>query len=185
MFILGSQSPRRKEILNSLGLEFKVVIPNVKEYKDEIFYKDIPILNARLKGDEIAKQFPNDIVIAADTVVEFNNRLFNKPIDDDDAVNMLEKLSGNEHRVVTSVSIQQRNINYFQLFSEISRVQFLNFGRDTIAEYMKKVHVMDKAGSYAVQEHGSMIIKEIIGSVTNVMGLPIEKLTEALKVWDL
>ncbi len=180
MILLASKSPRRKTILESMQLDFKVIPPAVDEHVDGVFYKDIPILNARLKADAIADKYPESLILAADTVVEFNGRHLNKPDDEDQAIEMLLTLSGQEHRVVTGVCLQKRSKNIFTLFADISKVKFKNYNRNTVIEYMKKVYVMDKAGAYAVQEHGSLIVDNIVGSVSNVMGLPSEKLHETL-----
>lgn len=182
MLLLASQSPRRKTILESMRLKFRVVVPDVEEHSEGLYYQDIPILNARLKADAVAAFNPDSLVLAADTVVEFDGRHFNKPADEEDAIEMLLTLSGEEHRVVTGVCLQKRSENILTLFADISRVKFKQYGRDIIVEYMRKVNVMDKAGAYAVQEHGSLIVDKIVGSTTNVMGLPSEKLQEALKV---
>jgi septum formation protein len=111
MLLLASQSPRRETILKSMGFVFKIVIPNVEEHTDSLFVEDIPILNAKLKADAVSAQYPNDIVLAADTVVEYNRRLFNKPDDENDAVDMLLTLSGKEHKVITGGCIQQQSTN--------------------------------------------------------------------------
>ena len=181
MILLASKSPRRKTILESMQLDFKVIVPEVDEYVDGFFYKDIPILNARLKADAIADKYPDSLVLAADTVVEFDGRHINKPADENEAIEMLLTLSGQEHIVVTGVCLQQRTMNILTVFADISKVKFKHYNRDTVIDYMQKVYVLDKAGAYAVQEHGSLIVDEIVGSVSNVMGLPSEKLDEAFK----
>ena len=182
--VLASTSPRRKAILESMGYEFNVLDPSVEEHFDGVFFEDIPILNARLKADAVAEKFPESLVLAADTVVEFAGRHFNKPDDEEQAVEMLMTLSGQEHQVVTGVCLQQRSKKILSIFAEISRVRFRKYGIDTAKAYMEVVNVMDKAGAYAVQEYGSLIVDEIIGSTTNVMGLPSEKLAEILLILE-
>jgi len=182
MLILASQSPRRKSILESMHLEFNILVPNVQEHVQGIFFQDIPILNAELKADAIAEKHPDSLVLAADTVVEFDGCHFNKPVSEDDAVEMLLTLSGREHHVVTGVCLQQRSKNILTIFADISKVTFKKYDKNTVLEYMQKVNVMDKAGAYAVQEYGSLIIDKIAGSISNVMGLPSEKLHTALKL---
>lgn len=182
LLILASKSPRRKTILDSMKIAYQVVLPDIEEHVTGVYYQDIPILNARLKADAVASENPDSLVLAADTVVEFNGLHLNKPADENEAVEMLLTLSGQEHRVVTGVCLQLRAEGVFCLFGDISTVRFKTYSRATVLEYMQKVYVLDKAGAYAVQEHGSLIVDEIIGSVTNVMGLPSEKLGEALQV---
>lgn len=180
--ILASTSPRRKSILESMGYKFSIINPDVEEHCEGIFFEDIPIINARLKADAVAEKFPDSLVLAADTVVEFEKNHFNKPADEIQAVEMLMKLSGKEHQVVTGVCILQRSRKIFSLFADTSRVRFKKYNLDTIRAYMNSVNVMDKAGAYAVQEYGSLIVDEIFGSMTNVMGLPSEKLAENLQM---
>lgn len=180
--LLASKSSRRKIILAEMGMTFEVIDPGVEEHCEGIYYQDIPILNARLKADAIAEKYPDSLVLAADTVVEFDRRHFNKPDDEEQAFEMLTTLSGQEHQVVTGVCLQRRSKKILITFADISRVQFKKYDIDTVKQYMEIVNVMDKAGAYAVQEHCSLIVEKIVGSTTNVMGLPSEKLKEALQM---
>ncbi len=182
MLLLASKSPRRRAILQSMGIEFDVVDPDAEEFSRGVYFEDIPVLNAVLKAGKVAGDNPDIPVLGADTVVELDGRHYNKPIDAEDAVRMLQSLSGREHLVVTAVCIQWRSKNIFAVFADKSFVRFKSFGLDSIHKYMSQVDVMDKAGAYAVQEEGGLIIKGISGSVSNVMGLPREKLAEALAV---
>ncbi len=181
MLILASNSPRRKEILTSLNIEFKVISPGVDECSaDSCYPEHLSIINAKLKSKTVAENHPSKLVLGADTVVELDGDILEKPIDEKDALNMLMRLSGKQHQVVTAVCLTRRSDYLSIIFAEKSIVEFNVFSREIAEDYMQKVHVLDKAGAYAVQEHGSIIIKKIIGSESNVIGLPIEKLLKAL-----
>ena len=183
MLVLASQSPRRREILNSLNIPFTLSPPDVKEYDATSCYKEhLPIINAKLKSESVARKFPGQLVLGADTVVEFNGNTIEKPSDTNMALDMLMSLSGKQHQVITAVCLTREEEHVSVTFAERSIVEFNNFSERTALEYMKKVYVLDKAGAYAAQEHGEIIIKKISGSVTNVMGLPAEKLMEALNM---
>jgi septum formation protein len=177
--ILASNSPRRKDILTSLSIQFKVV-PSHEEECSAVtcFPEHLPILNAVLKCQSVAYDFPDHLVLGADTVVELDGQIIEKPEDEEDALRMLMMLSGRRHQVVTGVCLIKQNENILTVFAEKSIVEFNMFDQKTAEDYMKKVYVLDKAGSYAVQEHGEIIIKDIIGSESNVIGLPVEKLLE-------
>ena len=181
MIILASNSPRRKEILTSLSIPFQVVPSEEDELSVDLCYSEhLPIINAKLKSESVAKSFPDQLVLGADTVVELDGEIIEKPKDEDDALNMLMTLSGRTHQVVTAVCITRISDNTSINFAEKSSVEFNNFSAEIAKDYMQKVHVLDKAGAYAVQEHGEVIIKKITGSESNVIGLPIEKLVETL-----
>jgi septum formation protein len=180
MLILASNSPRRKELLTSVGIDFKVVASNIEEKAEYFLPESLPLILAEKKARNIAERYPDLPVLAADTVVIFKDKIFNKPLNLNDAINMLMTLSGNIHKVVTGVNILKLNENISIKFSETSSVQFNTFTRDIAENYTKLVHVLDKAGAYAVQEHGKIIIKEIIGSESNVIGLPLQRTIQAL-----
>ena len=183
MLVLASQSPRRREILNSLDIPFTIFPPDIKEYDATSCCREhLPIINAKLKSESAAERFPGQLVLGADTVVEFNGATIEKPSDTNMALDMLMSLSGKQHQVITAVCLTRTEDHISVTFAERSIVEFNDFSEQTALEYMKKVHVLDKAGAYAVQEHGEIIIRKISGSVTNVMGLPAEKLTEALNM---
>jgi len=177
--ILASNSPRRKDILTSLSIPFKVVPSDEEECSaDSCFPEHLPIINAQLKCRSVASQFPDHLVLGADTVVELDGSIIEKPKDKEYALNMLMMLSGRKHQVITAVCLVKISENISTVFSEKSIVEFNDFDKKTAEAYMNKVNVLDKAGAYAVQEYGEVIIKKITGSVSNVIGLPIEKLLE-------
>jgi len=176
--ILGSQSPRRKHLLEELGLEFEVT--PAKSF-DETYPKDldrdeISSHLAKLKSLVFKDYLKNDtILITADTIVWLKNKVIGKPETFNDAVNILKKLSGNCHQVITGVCIT--DLNKQVTFSSKTDVFFKELSLEEIQYYIKKYKPFDKAGAYGIQEWiGYIGIKKIIGSFYNVMGLPIQKL---------
>jgi len=180
-FVLGSQSPRRKELLTAMGYDFKILIPSV----DEIFPETIsPYLVAEyisnLKLNALISQIDSeDLLICADTIVLLENEILGKPLDRIDAEKMLSKLSGKTHEVITGVSLcyQDKKID----FSEITSVRFKLLRKDEIDFYLDLGNAYDKAGSYGIQDWiGAIGIERIEGSYTNVMGLPTQQLQVAI-----
>lgn len=180
MFILASHSPRRREILQLLDLDFKI-IPAKNETEIQ---KNIPIENgveqvAFLKAKEVFENNNNACVIGADTVVYLEDEILGKPKDKNDAFNMLKKLSGKTHQVITGVAIISNKNT--KVFSESASVTFADLADEEINNYISTNEPMDKAGSYAVQGKGARFIKEINGDFYTVMGLPCQRLYEELK----
>lgn len=181
--VLASTSPRRKEILLDMGVEFDVVKPDVEEIGAGIYSTErLPIINARIKSESIAERFPDKLVLGADTVVMLGDRLIEKPENAEEAIEILLSLAGTIHVVVTGVCLTRLTDNLSCVFAEKTEVLFKPFDEKTARRYIREVHVMDKAGAYAAQERGSMIIEKVSGSFTNVMGLPSEKLSETLSM---
>lgn len=179
--ILASASPRRSELLASMDIEFEVVPSHVEELIDGYdFIPDLCEANARIKAEPIADMHPECLVIAADTMVYLEDTLFGKPTDIDDAHRMLTRLQGRTHQVTTGVSLIYHNEEISKSFSVITNVTFLSLDAGQISEYLAKIDPLDKAGGYAIQEHKQMITKRVSGSVSNVVGLPVERLKEEL-----
>ena len=179
--ILASASPRRSELLVSMNIEFEVLPSHVEELVDG--YDFIPALceaNARIKAEPIADLHPECLVVAADTMVYRGDTLFGNPADLEDAHRMLTKLQGRTHQVTTGVSLIYHNEEISKSFSVITNVTFLSLDTKQISEYLAKIDPLDKAGGYAIQEHKQMIAKRVSGSVSNVVGLPVERLKEEL-----
>lgn len=181
--ILASNSPRRKSLLEELGLTFEV---RVKKDIDESWNKDLKIEQiAGYLAEYKAKQYlheisENEILITADTIVCCDNAILNKPVDYDDAVRMLDLLSEKKHQVITGVCIKsfERSVS----FSCTTDVYFKHLYEDEIDYYIEKYKPYDKAGSYGIQEWiGFIGIEKIVGSFYNVMGLPVQKIYEELK----
>ena len=179
--ILASASPRRSQLLSSMDIEFEVVPSHVEELIDGYdFIPDLCEANARIKAEPIADMHPECLVIAADTMVYLEDTLFGKPTDIDDAHRMLTRLQGRTHQVTTGVSLIYHNEEISKSFSVITNVTFLSLDAGQISEYLAKIDPLDKAGGYAIQEHKQMIAKRVSGSVSNVVGLPVERLKEEL-----
>ena len=179
--ILASASPRRSELLVSMNIEFEVVPSHVEELVDGYdFIPDLCEANARIKAEPIADLHPECLVVAADTMVYLEDTLFGKPADLEDAHRMLTKLQGRTHQVTTGVSLIYHNEEISKSFSVITNVTFLSLDTKQISEYLAKIDPLDKAGGYAIQEHKQMIAKRVSGSVSNVVGLPVERLKEEL-----
>lgn len=183
--VLASQSPRRQELLRGLDIPFVVkIVPDVDEsFPDYLTAGDIPLFLAKKKSDA-HQSFINakTILITADTIVWLENRVLGKPADEEDAIKMLQQLSGKVHHVFTGVCI--RSLEKQVDFVADSEVRFGELTDEEIRYYVEKYCPFDKAGSYGVQEWiGYIAVETIHGSFYNVMGLPIHQLYEALKQW--
>jgi len=146
----------------------------------DLTLRELTALNAIRKAMVAARRHPKKIVLAADTLVAIDDHVLGKPKDKNDAVAMLEQLSGRAHEVSTSVFICHLENSKTTSFYEISRVYFRELSRCAINNYFARVNPLDKAGAYAAQGFGKEIINRIDGSYTNVVGLPMEKTTAAL-----
>ena len=180
--ILGSKSPRRKEILSKMGIKFKVIQINFNENAD--FSKpieDIAQSISILKANSFNKLKKNDILICADTIVSVENKIFGKPQTKEDAFKMLEKLSNKKHKVTTGVTIKSNM--QIKTFYETTFVNFKKLNKEEINYYIEKYKPFDKAGAYGIQEWIGLIgIEKIEGSYFNVVGLPSSKLyTQLIK----
>ena len=181
-FILGSNSPRRKEILKEIGLDFSIYPSNIDEnFNKEIELEDIPVYLAEKKANALKNKLKaNDIVITADTIVIYKNELLSKPENTYQAKEMLENLSGKSHKVITGVCLLSKNNK--SIFSSKTIVTFNDLDKFEIEFYINKYKPFDKAGSYGIQEWIGLIgVKNIEGSYTNVVGLPASKVYTELK----
>lgn len=179
--ILGSQSPRRKELLAGLDIEFTTkVIPGLEEtYPDTLQGEEIPIYLAEQKADAYTLE-DNDLLITADTIVWLNGRVYGKPADEAEAREMLRSLSGKTHDVITGVCVRTNKKNVS--FASTTKVRFAELTDAEIEHYVNKYRPMDKAGAYGIQEWiGYIGVEHIEGSYFNVMGLPIQRLYTVLK----
>ncbi|HSH09623.1 MAG TPA: Maf family protein [Oceanipulchritudo sp.] len=178
-WILASASPRRRELLARLNPDFLVVSPDVEEWEpDEADPVHQVEENALRKGLAVAAQHPDALVIAADTTVALGQRLFAKPGNREEAVAMLKALSGRRHQVLTGMALLRNGQTH--CFHETSEVEFMELDDARIDAYLERVHVLDKAGAYAIQEEADLIIHEFSGSFENIMGLPVQRLREEL-----
>jgi len=184
-FILASASPRRAELLRQLKLDFEVVPGDAAEISDEqLSPHELCQLNAHRKARAVAKKIPDALVLGADTLVFLGREIFGKPRNLDEAKQMLAKLQGRTHQVVTGVCLMQLRTHRERIFAVSTDVTFHPLNEKQICEYLEKMNPLDKAGAYAIQEHGDKIVAEISGSYSNVVGLPIEKVEGELAAWD-
>lgn len=184
--ILASASPRRAELLRQLGFEFQVVSGNTSEVHDEqLTAWEMAQINAYRKARFVAKRFPDALVLGADTLVYLDRetKLFGKPADRADAFRMLSELQGRTHAVITGVCLLHLREHHQTVFAEWTDVTFLPLSDKQIKTYLALVDPLDKAGAYAIQEHGEKIVSEISGSYSNVVGLPLELLQKELPAW--
>jgi septum formation protein len=183
--ILASASPRRVELLRQLSLDFKVVPGNVPEvHHDQLTARELSQVNAYRKARAVAKRFPDALVLAADTLVCLDTMLFGKPATLEEAYQMLEKLQGRTHQVVTGICLLHLREHRQAVFVESTSVTFQPLDAVKIRRYLNRVNPLDKAGAYAIQEEGDLIVEKIVGSYTNVVGLPLERLTAELQGWS-
>ena len=179
--ILGSNSPRRKELLAALGFEFTTLNPDIDEsFSDEIPVEKVAEYLAEQKAKALENQIQkNDLLICSDTVVIINNEILGKPTDAQNAFEILKQLSGNTHKVITGVAL--KSIDKTTIFSVETIVSFTDLSDEKIRFYIENFQPFDKAGSYGIQDWIGLIgVKKIEGSYTNVMGLPTCELYEAI-----
>jgi septum formation protein len=182
--ILASASPRRVELLRQLSLEFKVVPGDVAEiHHEQMTARELAQVNAYRKARAVAKRFPDALVVGADTLVCLGTVLFGKPATLAEAYQMLEQLQGRTHQVVTGICLLHLRDHRQAVFAESTAVTFHPLDAVKIRRYLNGVNPLDKAGAYAIQEDGAMIVEKIAGSYTNVVGLPTERLGAELEAW--
>ena len=182
--ILASASPRRAELLRQLEPAFQIVPSDATETFDgELSPLELCQLNAHRKARAVAKRIPDALVLGADTLVFLEDEILGKPRDLADARRMLARLQGRTHQVVTGVSLIHLRGHRERLFAVGTDVGFRPLSKAQIGDYLSKINPLDKAGAYAIQEHGEMIVSEIDGSFSNVIGLPVERLGVELAAW--
>lgn len=179
--ILASGSPRRKQLLEDAGIKFRILTKEVEEnFPVYLQRTEIPLYLSKFKAHSIKSDFPDSLIIAADTIVVQRRDVLNKPASPEEAKQMLLKLSNNMHEVITGVTIcykgQERS------FYDITEVFFKPLSEDYINYYIEHYKPFDKAGSYGIQEWIGMVgIQKIQGDFYNVMGLPVSKLVNELE----
>jgi septum formation protein len=179
--VLASASPRRRELLTRAGYEFEVLTTEVTEDTESHFsLRELTTANATRKGLAVARRRPDAIVLAADTLVSLDGEIIGKPVSLRHARIILRRLSGRVHEVCTAVYIVAPRGRFIS-FAEISRVEFRQLTGSAIDDYLRKVNPLDKAGAYAAQEEADRIIESVEGSMTNVIGLPMESTTRILR----
>jgi septum formation protein len=173
--ILASASPRRRELLAQLGVPFEVVVADITEHEESSTDPRVMVAhNAALKAEWIAERHPDALVLGADTTVFIDNHALNKPRDVSEARAMLRRLSGRTHTVFTGLAVRRQRDGLRIDQGVASDVTFKLLDDATIDTYLARVHTLDKAGGYAIQEHGELIVAGYTGSFTNIVGLPLE-----------
>lgn len=187
--VLASQSPRRKQLLEWADIPFDILVRETDEsFPDDLPMEEVPVYIARNKAaaviasDEYQRYERGHIVIAADTIVALNNEVIGKPLGRDHAIEILLKLSGNIHRVITGVVMRKGEEE--RAFSDITEVKFHPVSENDIIYYVDRYKPYDKAGAYAIQEWIGVIgIEWIRGDFYNVMGLPVSRVVKTLSEW--
>jgi septum formation protein len=179
--ILASASPRRRELLDQIGLPFTIIPADVTEHEaPDADPREMVRHNAALKADWVSALHPAATVIGADTTVFLDRTALNKPKDLTDARAMLRMLSGRTHTVFTGIAIRRAQDGLKLDRGVASQVTFRTLDEATIDLYLSRVHTLDKAGGYAIQEHADLIVEGYAGSLTNIVGLPLEEMKQLL-----
>lgn len=179
--ILASASPRRRELLAGLGMPFEVVAAQVTEHEDPATDPRVMVAhNAALKADWVAARHPDATVLGADTTVFLDGLALNKPRDPADARAMLRRLSGRTHTVFTGLAVRRAADGLRIDEGVASEVTFKLLDEAAIEGYLARVHTLDKAGGYGIQDHSEMLVAGYRGSFTNIVGLPMETTKQIL-----
>lgn len=185
-FILASASPRRRELLQSIGLDFRIIPAHVDE---KYLAGESPGQHVRRlsynKAMAVAQKYQKTWVLGADTIVVIDGTILGKPKNKAQAKNMLKKLSGRDHKVFTGVTMAHRTLNIHEIKVVQSSVRFKTISTEEMNWYTACDEPYDKAGGYAVQGKGAIFIKSIHGSYSNVIGLPLCEVAELLKKYDV
>ncbi|HZK65921.1 MAG TPA: Maf family protein [Chloroflexota bacterium] len=179
--ILASQSPRRDALLKQIGLDFEVIPSNsTEDLLPGASPRDIAEALAMEKALSVASGLGDGIVIGADTVVVLEEEILGKPLDEEDARRMLSNLSGREHQVITGLAVVDAATGRSLGDSVVTDVQFAPLSPELIDRYVATGEPLDKAGAYAIQGHGALLVAGISGCYSNVVGLPLRRLAEML-----
>ena len=182
--VLASASPRRRQLLAEHGYEFTVAPADVEEVAPAHFTpREVVLWNARIKAVAIARDLPNELVLGVDTLVAFGGRIFGKPRDMEEAFAMASELNGRTHEVFSGVCLVRAATGEERTFAEVTRVHFRKLNDAQLRAYLARIGPLDKAGAYAAQDDRGDIIDRVEGSFTNVIGLPMESLAEAMRVF--
>ena len=187
--ILASQSPRRRELLTQIGLEHEVCPSTVEEIVTEInpvdIVKSLSLQKAMDVAEKKKKEYPEEsfLVIGADTIVVYDNKILGKPKNEEDAISMLSMLQGNTHSVYTGVALifEENGKEEVKSFAEETKVTMYPMTQEEILWYVSTKEPMDKAGSYGIQGYCARFIEKIHGDYNNVVGLPVAKIYQEIK----
>ena len=177
--ILASGSPRRREILKQIGVDFEVVVSNEEEKPTSANPLDFPVENASIKALSVSRQLPSEIVLGFDTLVFLDGIPLGKPHSETEAFEMLKKLNGRSHKVITGVAVAHGGM-VLSKESEETEVFFRNCSDHELKNYVNSRDPMDKAGAYGIQTGGARLIKAIRGCYYNVVGLPVARTLQML-----
>jgi len=179
--ILASSSPQRKKLLEQIGIEVTVVAPDISEIKDEdISFEEWVCKLALAKAESVSKRFKSGIILGADTIVVLGDKIFRKPRNDEDAKRILRELSGTTHKVITGVALIDAKTKNTLVDSVTTEVTIKKLSDAQIAGYVITKEPLEKAGALCIQGIGAQFIERINGCYTNVIGLPLAKLTDML-----
>ena len=180
--ILASASPRRKEILQNTKLKFEV---QKSEIEEAVFEEESPesmvVRLAYEKAFDVAQKNREKLVIGADTIVVLGDEVLGKPKDEEEAFDMIQKLSNKTHRVITGISLINLKKGIVVNDYQVSYVTFKDLSEDSIKDYINTNESLDKAGGYGIQGYGALLVEAIQGDYFNIVGLPISKLSDLLK----
>ena len=179
--VLASASPRRRDLLESAGFEVLVRRSSVEEFSGGLAPRSLVLANAEMKAMEVAASTSGDLVLGADTIVVLDGEILGKPRDLAHAAEMLRRLSGRTHEVLTGVCMLRGGTVARCSFVESTCVAFRSLEEGMIGAYLQEINPLDKAGSYAAQEDRGRLIERIEGSMENVIGLPVARVIEAME----
>ena len=179
--ILASNSKRRQEILKDMGFNFKVITTDIEEVSDKEDVSEMILDIAEKKLDKIAKDNINEFVLAADTVVELNGKIFGKPKNRKEAENFLKILSGKTHKVITAYVFKNISKNILIKDVVVSKVKFFDLDDEMINWYLDTAEPFDKAGGYGIQGQGRLLVEKIEGDYFAIMGFPISNFLKNLR----
>lgn len=177
--ILASASPRRRDLLNSLGWDFRIIIPEIDESIDRESPQNAAERLALEKARVVAGSYHDDLVIAADTIVVIDGQILGKPENPSHALEMLKLLSNRTHEVITGLAVCWKE--HVSVSSEISEVTFRNMDISSLSAYVSTGEGLDKAGAYAIQGKGSLLVRNISGCYFNIVGLPLFRLSKVME----
>jgi len=179
--VLASASPRRRDLLGGVGFEVIIRPADVEELTGGLSPRDLVLANAEMKALSVAAVTPGDLVLGADTIVVLDGEILGKPRDLAHAAEMLARLGGRVHEVLTGVCLLRGGAVSRCSFVESTRVSFRALDERIIADYLAEIDPLDKAGAYAAQEDQGRLIEQIEGSLENVIGLPVGRVLEAIE----
>lgn len=179
--ILASASPRREELLRQVDCKFSIITSEiVEDNEQDMPPAELAVLHASAKALDVASKHngPEALVIGADTIVVLDNRVYGKPRDEEDAERMLHELQGQEHQVISGVAVVYKG----EIWTDyaVTRVVLRALSAEEVKRYIATGEPLDKAGAYAIQGVGALLVEEITGSYTNVVGLPLTTLNKLL-----